>query len=160
MIWIGIDPGAKGAMALVGWDAALAEFDATARLEDGPLIIPFDQDRYIGTLLAVETSGVECVCCIEAVHAIAKQGLSSTWSFGVSYGWLLGMLDAIGIPYQPITPQKWKKEFGLNADKANSIEVCKRLYPGVNLLRTERSRKEDDGLAEALLLSTYAKRKF
>lgn len=160
MIWIGIDPGQKGALAIIGWDAALAEFDATARLEDGPLIIPFDQDRYIGTLLAVETSGVECVCCIEDVHSITGQGIASSFRFGVTYGWLLGMLDAIGIPYQPITPQKWKKEFGLNSDKANSIEVCKRLYPGVNLLRTERSRKEDDNMAEALLLSTYAKRKF
>lgn len=160
MIWIGIDPGAKGAMALIGWDSVLAEYEAMAKMEAGPLVIPFDQDRYINTLLAVETSGVECVCCIEDVHSITGQGIASSFRFGVTYGWLLGVLDAIGIPYQPITPQKWKKEFGLNADKANSIEVCKRLYPGVNLLRTERSRKEDDGLAEALLLSTYAKRKF
>ena len=160
MIWIGIDPGAKGAMALIGWDPALAEYDATAALENGPLIIPFDQDRYINTLLAVETSGVECVCCIEDVHSISGQGIASSFRFGVTYGWLLGMLDSIGIPYQPITPQKWKKEFGLNSDKENSIAVCKRLYPGVNLLRTERSRKEDDNMAEAVLLSTYAKRKF
>ena len=60
----------------------------------------------------------------------------------------------------PITPQKWKKEFGLTADKAKSVDVCKRLYPGVSLLRTERSKKEDDGMAEALLMATYAKRKF
>lgn len=160
MIWIGIDPGQKGALAIIGWDAALAEYDATARLEDGPLIIPFDQDRYIGALLAVETSGVECVCCIEDVHSLPREGVVAAHNFGRSIGWLHGILDAIGIPYQPITPQKWKKEFGLNSDKANSIEVCKRLYPGVNLLRTERSRKEDDNMAEALLLSTYAKRKF
>ena len=160
MIWIGIDPGQRGALAIIGWDKALAEFDATAALEKGPLIIPFDQDRYINTLLAVETSGVECVCCIEDVHSMPKQGVASTFALGKAYGWLLGMLDAIGIPYQPIRPQTWKKEFGLNSDKENSIAVCKRLYPGVNLLRTERSRKEDDNMAEAVLLSTYAKRKF
>ena len=28
MIWIGIDPGQKGALAIIGWDAALSEFDA------------------------------------------------------------------------------------------------------------------------------------
>lgn len=160
MIWIGIDPGAKGAMALIGWDASLAEFEATAALDVGPLIIPFDQERYVNTLLAVETSGVECVCCIEEVHSMPKQGVASTFALGKAYGWLLGILDAIGVPYQPIRPQAWKKEFGLNSNKENSIAVCKRLYPGVNLLRTDRSRKEDDNLAEAVLMATYAKRKF
>lgn len=146
MVYVGIDPGQRGAMAVLG-------------LEYKPSLIPFDKDGYIRTLKQIKED-YECVCCIEAVHAIAKQGLSSTWSFGVSYGWLLGMLDSIGIPYQPITPQKWKKEFGLTSDKALSIEACKRLYPGINLLRTERSRKEDDGMAEAVLLGTYAKRHF
>lgn len=147
MIWIGIDPGAKGAMALVG-------------VKDGPEIIPFDQKRYIDRLWMYQIDGYDMICCIEAVHSISGQGIASSFKFGTSYGWLLGMLDSIGIPYQPITPQKWKKEFGLNSDKATSIEVCKRLYPSVSLLRTDRSRKEDDNLAEALLMATYAKRKF
>lgn len=40
------------------------------------------------------------------------------------------------------------------------MEVCKRLYPDVNLKRTERSKKDDDNMAEACLLALYAKRKF
>ena len=152
MIWIGIDPGAKGAMALIG--------PFIIGGPDAPEIIPFEQGKYIERLKALKATGEKCVCCIEAVHSITGQGIASSFRFGVSYGWLLGMLDSIGIPYQPITPQKWKKEFGLTSDKAQSVEVCKRLYPGVNLLRTERSRKEDDNCAEAVLLGTYAMRKF
>lgn len=144
MIWIGIDPGAKGAMALVS--------------ENQATVFPFDPDFYIQTLKSIK--GHVCVCCIEAVHSITGQGIASSFKFGQTYGWLLGVLDAIGIPYQPITPQKWKKEFGLTSDKAQSIEVCKRLFPDVNLKRTERSKKDDDGMAEALLMATYAKRKF
>lgn len=148
MIYIGIDPGAKGAMAL---------------LEDGarlPTIIPFNKEEYIDRLRLLFYEEAPCVCCIEAVHSIAGQGIASSFRFGESYGWLLGMLDTLCIPYQPITPQKWKKEFGLNADKAKSVEVCKQLFPGIKLLRTDRSRKEDDNIAEAVLLSLYAKRKF
>ena len=145
MIYIGIDPGQRGAMA------AIQENDAA--------VIPFNKDEYIRYLTDIKHNH-PCVCCIEAVHSITGQGIASSFKFGQTYGWLLGILDAIGIPYQPITPQKWKKEFGLTSDKAQSVEVCKRLYPGVNLLRTERSRKEDDGMAEALLMATYAKRKF
>ena len=147
MIWIGIDPGAKGALALIG---------STGE----PEIIPFDQRLYIERLKALKETGEKCVCCIEAVHSITGQGIASSFKFGVSYGWLLGMLDSIGIPYQPITPQKWKKEFGLTSDKAQSVEVCKRLFPEVNLKRTERSKKDDDNMAEACLLALYAKRKF
>lgn len=148
MIYIGIDPGAKGAMALL---------EDNARL---PTIIPFNKEEYIDRLRIIFYEEAPCVCCIEAVHSIAGQGIASSFRFGESYGWLLGMLDTLCIPYQPITPQKWKKEFGLTADKAKSVEVCKQLFPGINLLRTERSRKEDDGLAEAVLMSLYAKRKF
>ena len=148
MIYIGIDPGAKGAMALL---------DDNARL---PKIIPFDKEEYIDRLRLIFYEEAECICCIESVHALPRQGVTSTWNFGVSYGWLLGMLDTLCIPYQPITPQKWKKEFGLNSDKAKSVEVCKQLFPGIKLLRTDRSRKEDDNIAEAVLLSLYAKRKF
>lgn len=148
MIYIGIDPGAKGAMALL---------DDNARL---PEIIPFNKEEYIDRLRLLFYEEAECICCIESVHALPRQGVASTWAFGQSYGWLLGMLDTLCIPYQPITPQKWKKEFGLNSDKAKSVEVCKQLFPGIKLLRTERSRKEDDGLAEAVLMSLYAKRKF
>jgi len=43
-------------------------------------------------------------------------------------------------------------------DKNSSIEVAKRLFPGIDLRRTERSRKDDDGLAEALLMAEYARR--
>lgn len=144
MVYIGIDPGAKGAMALVS--------------ETQAAVFPFDKEFYIKTLKDLKEHG--CVCCIEAVHSISGQGIASSFEFGQTYGWLLGVLDTIGIPYQPITPQKWKKEFGLTSDKAQSIEVCKRLFPDVSLKRTERSKKDDDGLAEAILMACYAKRKF
>lgn len=144
MIWIGIDPGAKGAMALLADDTK-------------PMIIPYETGDYIWALKCLAD---DCICCIEAVHSITGQGIASSFKFGQTYGWLLGMLDAIGIPYQPITPQKWKKEFGLTSDKAQSVEVCKRLFPDVNLKRTERSKKDDDNCAEACLLALYAKRKF
>ena len=98
MIYIGIDPGAKGAMALVG-------------VKDGPEIIPFDQQRYIDRLWMYQIDGYDMICCIEAVHSISGQGIASSFKFGQTFGWLLGMLDSIGIPYQPINPQKWKKEF-------------------------------------------------
>lgn len=152
MTYIGIDPGSKGAMALM--------------VNGHVTVVPYDKTAYLTHLSAV-TSGLRTnaeddgiVCCIEQVSAHPGEGVKSVFTFGTNYGWLLGVLDTLQIPYQPITPQRWKKEFGLTSDKSKSIEVCKRLFPNVSLLRTERSRKEDDNCAEAVLLMLYAKRKF
>ena len=57
------------------------------------------------------------------------------------------------------SPQKWKKEFSVTSDKNTSIEVAKRLFPNVNLKATARCKKDHDGMAEALLIAEYCRRK-
>ena len=49
---------------------------------------------------------------IEQVHSMPKQGVASSFKFGRHYGFLLGVLTALGIPYQTVTPQKWQKAMG------------------------------------------------
>ena len=88
-----------------------------------------------------------------------KQGVTSTFNFGENFGWIQGVLDSFGVSYELVRPQKWKREFSVTADKNSSIAVCKRLFPNVSLKRTERCTKDDDGLAEALLMAEYARRK-
>lgn len=87
------------------------------------------------------------------------QGVVSMFNFGKGFGWILGTLEAYSVSYELIRPQKWKKEFSVTSDKNTSIEVCKRLFPHVSLLPTERCKKDNDGMAEALLLAEYARRK-
>jgi crossover junction endodeoxyribonuclease RuvC len=89
------------------------------------------------------------------------QGVTSMFSFGQSYGFILGVLTAFGIGYQLVPPGTWKREHGLlHTQKQDSVAVAKRLFPGVSLLPTERCRKESDGMAEALLIAEYARRHF
>lgn len=146
-VYVGIDPGKKGAMAIMGYSNTTGERYMMK-------IIPFDPQEYIKTLKQFHIA----TCCIEQVHALHGNGITSSFSFGQTYGWLLGILDALGISYQTISPQRWKREYGLNSEKEKSIEVCKRLFPDVDLKRTERCKKDDDGYAESLLLAEYARR--
>lgn len=147
-VHVGIDPGKKGAMAII---------ESTPDGIGEVKIIPFEPSDYISALKKYSGATV----CIEQVHSISKQGIASSFTFGVMYGWLLGMLDTIGVSYQAVSPQKWKNSFGLlRADKSKSIEVCQHLLPQANLYRTERCKKPDDGMAEAALLALYAKRHF
>lgn len=144
MIYIGIDPGKSGAMAVI-----FGGMDET-------VLVPFDEQEYTNILRNL--AGQPMKACLEHVTAMPKQGVTSMFNFGQNFGYIKGLLEAFQIPYELVRPQKWKKEFSITGDKNSSIEVCKRLFPGVVLRRTERCRKDDDGLAEALLIAEYARR--
>lgn len=145
MIYIGIDPGQKGAMAFIG--------------DAGITVIPFDEGRYLGHLKALAYPPCAAKAVVEHVNAMPGQGVTSMFNFGKGFGWLLGVLDAYGIPYELVRPQKWKKEYSVTGDKNSSIAVCKRLFPEVSLLPTTRCKKDSDGMAEALLMAEYARRR-
>lgn len=146
MIYIGIDPGKKGGVATIS--------------EDGVKVYQWDDQRFIEDMRQHANWLDKCVAAVEKVGAMPGQGVTSMFSFGQSYGFILGVLAAFGIPYQLVSPATWKREFGLlKSQKQGSVDVCKRLFPGVSLLPTERCRKESDGMAESLLIAEYARRK-
>lgn len=143
MIYIGIDPGKSGAMAVI--------------TPTGEYIVPFSLDGY---KLELNRLGAgDACCCLERVGAMPGQGVTSMFHFGENFGFIQGLLTAYSIPYEMVTPQRWKREFGVTGDKNTSVDVCRRLFPGVDLRRTDRCRKDDDGMAEALLMAEYARRR-
>lgn len=144
MICIGIDPGKDGAIAII-WEFG------------GVKIEPFSPEGYRNAL--AECPPMECCCCLERVGAMPGQGVTSMFKFGENFGFIQGLLTACRIPYELVTPQKWKKEFQITGDKNSSIAVCKRLFPDVSLRRTDRCKKDHDGMAEALLMAEWARRK-
>ena len=145
--YIGIDPGKNGALAIITyWGNGQVDYT----------IQPFDATEYVKLL---RNHAVNVTVCVEKVGAMPGQGVVSMFNFGHNLGFIEGVLQAVSIPYQLVPPQTWKKEFSLNSDKAKSIEVCQKLFPNVSLLATERSRKPHDGMAEALLMAEYARRK-
>ena len=158
MIYIGIDPGKNGGIAVIGYENKLEQnkrkIDVYVYQDD--ILIKLVKDfAYFRNVLKEES-----ICYLEQVHAMPKQGVSSTFNFGMNFGFIQGVLKAYGIPYELVTPQKWKKEFSCTSDKNTSIEVCKRLFPGVNLKATDRCKKDHDGIAEALLIAEYGRRHY
>lgn len=144
--YIGVDPGKSGAMAII---------HASGEVE----VIPFDAMKYSVALAHVRGLTNDVMCCVEKVSAMPGQGVVSMFNFGHNLGVIEGLLRGYGIPYQLVPPQTWKKEFSLSSDKNKSIEVCQKLFPKVSLLATEKSRKPSDGIAEAVLIAEYARRK-
>ena len=149
MIYIGIDPGKNGGIAKINTDTGFVK------------TVTFSEESLISELegyFMFDKSPLRCV--LEKVNAMPGQGVVSMFNFGQNYGFIQGVLKAYGIPYELVTPQKWKKEFSCTSDKNTSIEVCKRLFPNVNLKATDRCRKDHDGMAEALLIAEYGRRHY
>lgn len=147
-IFIGIDPGKSGGIACIDTETGIRY---TEPYSDKALIDMCRHESYNKT--------EHIMCCLEKVGAMPGQGVVSMFNFGQSVGYIKGVLESFRIPYQEITPQKWKREFGLTSDKAVSAEVCRKLFPDIDLLATPRCKKPHDGMAEALLMAEYARRK-
>lgn len=145
MIFIGIDPGKNGGIAFITMNNSIVH------------TIPYSDDSLLLWTRDVKNMD-ECVAYVESVHAMPGQGVTSMFNFGKNYGYILGVLEACCIPIVNVTPQKWKKYMDVTSDKNTSIDLCQKLFPDINLLATNRSRKPHDGMAEALLIAEYGRR--
>jgi hypothetical protein len=156
MICIGIDPGNNGAIAAIidGRPLLWSLTAETVRID------AFDALREIQVLHGKDEP---LIVCLEKVGSMPKQGVSSTFKFGVAYGILQGMCVAMGfgIHYEP-TPQVWKKAVfgglhkGMSREeqKQYAREKARLLYPGI---ADQLKLKKDADKAEALLLAHYAR---
>lgn len=98
---------------------------------------------------------------IEKVGAMPGNGGVSMFTFGKGYGALLGIAAAYAIPVELVTPQAWKAAIlaGTAKDKDAAIAYCRRVFPAVPLV-PKGCRKPHDGIADALCLLEYGRRKF
>ncbi len=159
-IYIGIDPGLSGGIAALRADGSIiwvrpAPTCASAKGEEMDLSLM----RFMLTFNDAPASPSRTV--IEKVSAMPKQGVSSTFKFGRGYGSWIGMLAGLQMPFEYATPQAWQKVMlaGLPRGKEASVQRAQELFPGVSLLPTERSRKPSDGMAEALLIAEFNRRR-
>ena len=140
---LGIDPGASGAIAFY-----FTQYPENIAAFDVPLV---DGDIDCAQLAAIIENYNPDIAIIEMVGAMPKQGVSSTFKFGMSFGMARGVVGALKIRQHYVTPAKWKKHFGLIAEKEKARERAIQLWPKSDAFR----RKKDHGRAEAALLCKY-----
>ena len=140
---LGVDPGLSGALSFFYPDrpALIACYDAPVVNKEINASHFYDLIRQHNPQLAV----------IETVHAFKGQGVSSSFVFGQSYGTALGVIGSCKIPLVKVSPQRWKKYFGLDSDKEKSRALAISKWPSSDHFRL----KKDNGKAEAALLALY-----
>ncbi len=149
-IVLGIDPGVRGAIAVLNINGDLLSIEDMPALPDGA------KGRYAvnAPLLAsaVYKSHAKLAFC-ELVAARPGEGVVGAFGFGRSRGVIEGVLAAAGIPVVMLTPPSWKRLVGIQAGTAAPkhaarIEAIRR-WPGKADLF---ARIKDDGRAEAALI--------
>ena len=148
MIFIGIDPGQKGGIAIL-----------SNSMNKGVLMPLYGKEIDAAAILEYinEVQGERFVC-VEKAQAMPKQGVVSMFKYGKGFGKILGVLESSRISHQLVTPQAWKKIVlaGTNRDKHAAIEFCQRMYPMIDL-QPGKCRTPQDGIADAVCIAHFAK---
>jgi hypothetical protein len=89
---------------------------------------------------------------VEHVASMPKQGVSSTFKFGMVYGAVLGVLATLKIQTYLVAPSVWKRHFRLDSDKEKARNAALRVFA-----KTPKhfSRKRDHNRAEASLIAVF-----
>ena len=92
---------------------------------------------------------------IELVHAMPKQGVSSSFQFGRMFGAAETAIYLID-KQAYVSPRTWKTALNLSNDKHASIDLATRIFGKKAAMRWWPLRK-DEGIAEAALIAHYWK---
>jgi len=109
---IAIDPGLSGGIA---WSDHNVRGEAV-KMPDTPKGI-LDYLQYLKSIYEGNPSADGCICYLEDVHSMPKQGVKSMWTFGEHYGALQAILLCLGIPMKTVTPNTWQKAIGASRPK-------------------------------------------
>lgn len=149
MIIVGVDCGFSGAIA--HYCTRTKDLDVV----DMPVILNSKGKTEIdihSLLHLLEPEAKDRMAVVEQVASRPNQSSVATFRFGMGYGALIACVAANKTPMHLVTPQKWKKHFGLTSDKDNSRQLAIQRWPEhYELFKL----KKHDGRAEASLIALY-----
>jgi len=168
-LFIGIDNGVTGAMAALTAEGSVIYLASLPVVKVGTMTV-LDAESFRRQLFDLNHSYSPHILIEPAqLFSPGKKALTSTW---MCWGALRAILEIGEYVWEPVNPQKWQREMfsdhvraidqkadGKRDKKEASILVAKRLFPSVKLTRTAKSTVPDSGLADALLIAEYARRK-
>jgi hypothetical protein len=161
MSTIGVDPGKEGGIAVLfkpGEEPGLFPMPVLSAAKG--------RDEYdtatIRRIFALISPADHVVIEKLQPMPLAKGGTIANFNRGAAGHLFIGLCVGLGLSYTLVAPQTWQKVMLLGTPgedtKQRSILAAQRLFPGVSLLPTERSRKPSDGLSDALLIAEWGRR--
>ena len=153
MIFIGIDPGLSGGIAVID-ELGIVQPDGVVKMP------PTEADllTFLGRFSAIK-EGMQPRAVLERVSSSPQMGVVSAFTFGRGVGALKMALVAESIPYDEVPPSKWQAAMSVldkrakgrlgKRDKNISKRRAQQLFPRVTVTHAT---------ADALLLAEYCRR--
>jgi crossover junction endodeoxyribonuclease RuvC len=157
MVIMGVDPGLNGGVAFMETSGKIIHFQKmpTKKVDDKKII---DIQQIAGMIAKLEPEHV----FIEKVHSMPKQGVASTFTFGVGYGMVLGLCFALEalLRTELVTPQRWQKFMYSSMPDPKSLEpkARARLRFGELWPALVEENVTHDGIIDAMLIAEYGRR--
>ena len=150
MIILGIDPGTSGGIVIVKAESnVLPEIIFAKKM---PVVSIYGKKIIDTEIISSDLSKFSIdVSIIEKVHAMPRQGVTSSFQFGRSFGAIETLAYLLSQRVDYVAPAVWKKHLGVGASKKDSLDLA-RLKFGNNDIW---NKKTNDGIAEASLLVLY-----
>lgn len=146
--YLGIDPGNKGAVAI------LQPFTGVLEIEDLPIIKEEGYSREFSFLDECKLSDIIRLhspkkSFVERVYGIKGDSAAGAFTFGCNFGAIRATLRLNGIDVDYFPPATWKAGMNLSSDKKLSRELAKKIFPAYSKLFTRGDK------AEAALIALY-----
>lgn len=165
-IRVGIDPGKKGALVEIT-DGAVTKKIPT------PIIDTEYDIPSMNELISAYVGEKDVMVLLEDVHSLGGVSAAANASLMENKGVWIGLLIANKIPFTLVTPKEWQsfswssvdkvlkekkteKDRNITDTKATSLKAALNLYPNVDLRKSERAKKGDEGIIDSLLMAHYA----
>lgn len=142
MNYLGVDPGADGALAVIR--------------PRGPITIFGFKDQSLQDIIDVFTAETlePCVAYLEQVQGRPRQ--ANGFQFGERVGEVKTILTMLKVPLHRVAPQTWQRGVKVGRSFANKTarktahhNLAQQLYPGVRILKPH---------ADAVLIAEFARR--
>jgi len=170
VVYIGIDPGGSGAVVGLPWSGSHAGPPVAVRA-DGPggyqrsaLKAGLTVSLYLQALRTVADGNTVGGVLVEMPSTRPGESASSGQRSGMHVGAWLGLLAALGWPYEVIRPQSWRRLAGIvvpakGDPKAATLSAVMARIPDLDLM-PGAVRTPHDGIADAAGLALAARGRF
>jgi crossover junction endodeoxyribonuclease RuvC len=152
MLFVGVDVGLTGAVAAIGASGQFID------VWDMPVEVGRTGKNRMcakglqGVMNQLSTYSLNQRFTVEQVAAMPKQGVSSMFNFGDSFGVVRAVIALTDMPVEFVSPMSWKKKMGcVGTDKDYALTLARQYYPAAPL-----HLKKHIGRADALLIARSA----
>lgn len=170
-IFVGIDPGLHGAVAWMDGARKLVEvhdcpLDAAGEYDFRKMADLIRSTFEACTEIVQDALGLHAefrppIVTIEDVHSMPKDGKCSAFRFGFGYGAWRGVLGALGLTPNLVSPQSWKRTMltGIANDKQAEARALKQRFQGHPICSQLHGPRGGlrDGRVDALLLAEHGR---